>query len=72
MNNVVLQIKNLDCPSCSKKIEKMLEKDFGNKVDPAFDLTTRQLNIDYDDSINVDEIISSIQKAGYKAEVIED
>ena len=72
MENVVLQIKNLDCPSCSKKIEKVLEKDFGDKVDPAFDLTTRQLNIDFDPSITVEQIIASIEKAGYKAEVIDD
>ncbi|MBR4485987.1 heavy-metal-associated domain-containing protein [bacterium] len=72
MDNVVLQIKNLDCPSCSKKIEKMLEKDFGDKVDPAFDLTTRQLNIDFDPSITVEQIIASIEKAGYKAEILDD
>ncbi len=71
MENIVLQIENLDCPSCSKKIIKVLEKDFGDKVEPAFDLTTRQINIDYDPSISVDEILKSIDSAGFKASVTE-
>lgn len=72
MNNVVLQLENVDCPSCSKKIEKALERAYGEKVEPAFDLGTRQMNIDYDPSLTVDEIIKTINGAGYKAHVIED
>lgn len=72
MENVVLQIKNMDCPSCSKKIEKVLNKNFGDKIEVAFDLGTRQLNIDYDKSLNVDEIQSAIKQAGYNSDIVEE
>lgn len=72
MENVVLQVKNMDCPSCSKKIEKVLNKNFGDRVEIAFDLGTRQLNVDYDNSISIEDIISAIKQAGYNSEIVEE
>ena len=72
MENVVLKISNLDCPSCSKKIEKALIKKYGDKVSPVFDLTTKELNIDYDPSIDVKDIIATIKSIGYNACELDD
>ena len=72
MENIVLKISNLDCPSCSKKIEKALIKKYGDKVSPVFDLTTKEINIDYDPSIDVNDIITTIKSIGYNACEIDD
>lgn len=73
MENIVFKITDATCASCASKIIKGLEKQFGSDVDPVYDFSQKQLNVDYNaNTVSIPDLVINIKKTGYHAEVVEE
>ncbi|MDX8362451.1 heavy metal translocating P-type ATPase [Cytobacillus sp. IB215316] len=62
-----MNIEGMTCASCAQRIEKVTQKLDGVK-ESNVNLATEKLTIDFDEnSISVEDIQNSVEKAGYKA-----
>jgi Cu+-exporting ATPase len=70
MKNTTLKIEGMTCAACATRIEKVTKKLEG--VDTSsVNLATEKLSISYDEkTVTIEDIIHSIQKAGYGASTI--
>ncbi|WP_223841714.1 heavy metal translocating P-type ATPase [Kocuria sp. cx-455] len=62
-----LQISGMTCASCVGRIERKLRKIDG--VDPAVNLALESASVKVPDSISDNQIVETIKKAGYGAEI---
>ena len=67
MKKQVLKIEGMTCASCSRKVERSVEK--LNGIEKAtVNLAVEKLTVEYDDKkVTLDEIIKSVEDAGFKA-----
>lgn len=69
---VTVEIEGMHCAACSNKVERVLNKKEGVSA-ANVNLALHNVTISYDQElIHVSELISSIEKIGYKAKVKED
>ncbi|MGO1167194.1 MAG: heavy metal translocating P-type ATPase, partial [Janibacter sp.] len=66
---VDLAITGMTCASCSARIERNLGKIDG--VDAAVNLATEKASVSHPESVDVDELIRTVEASGYGASVIE-
>ena len=66
MKKSLIKIGGMTCASCSARIEKVLSRSEGVES-IAVNLAAETANVEYDDSLSIDEIIKRIEKIGYTA-----
>ncbi|PKW27027.1 heavy metal translocating P-type ATPase [Phycicoccus duodecadis] len=69
VHEVDLAITGMTCASCSARIEKKLGRLDG--VDAVVNLATEKATVRWTGPITVDELISTVRRTGYGAEVLE-
>ena len=65
LNTIVLQVEGMMCNHCKEHVENAC-KSIKNVVQASASLDKKNVTIEYVDAINQDEIIQSIENAGYK------
>lgn len=63
-----LFVPNMGCASCASKIRKAAQSVTEVK-EMTMDYTTKDVNITVKDGTNIDEVISAINNANYKAKL---
>lgn len=72
LKRVILQIEGMHCAACSNKVERVLNKKEGI-ISANVNLALHNATVSYDEELLlVSEIISTIEKLGYKAKVKEE
>ncbi|MCT1618256.1 heavy metal translocating P-type ATPase [Janibacter hoylei] len=66
--SVDLAITGMTCASCSARIERNLGKIDG--VEAVVNLATEKARVSYPDDVTVDDLVASVESAGYGASVI--
>lgn len=66
MNKVALRIKGMSCSACSNGLEKYLKKQSG-VMSASVNLVLAQAFIEYDHSIEIEDINRFIEEAGFKS-----
>lgn len=66
---VTIDIVGMSCAACSARVEKALSRQKG-VINVAVNLLQQKATIEFDlEKIKIDELIKTIEKAGYKAEI---
>ena len=68
VHEVDLAITGMTCASCSARIEKKLGKLDG--VDAVVNLATEKATVRYSGAVTVEELLQTVRRTGYGAEVI--
>ena len=66
-----ISISGMSCASCVNHVEKALKAKSG-VLEASVNLATEKAKVKYNNSITLDEILSTIDNLGYKAQLIED
>ncbi len=67
MKEKILRIEGMTCAVCARSIEKVVGKKDGME-EASVNLATEKLKVKYDESkLNLEDIIKSVEKAGFKA-----
>ncbi|MER7757867.1 heavy metal translocating P-type ATPase [Kitasatospora sp. NPDC097643] len=66
-DRVELSIGGMTCASCAARIEKKLNRMDG--VEATVNFATEKARIDYGDGVTVEDLIATVQNAGYTAEL---
>ena len=66
MKNKLINIKGMSCTSCAKSIENEVSSKKGI-IKANVDFETETLYIQYNDELNIDDLIKSIESLGFKA-----
>ncbi len=61
------KITGMTCAACSARIEKIVKRIEGVQS-VSVNLTTEKMNLEAEDNIDLEKIVSGIEKAGFKAE----
>jgi Cu+-exporting ATPase len=69
VHSVDLAITGMTCASCSARIERNLGKIEG--VEASVNLATEKATVRHPDSVDVDQLIATVESSGYGATVIE-
>ena len=70
-NTITLDVDGMTCTACAARIERVLHKN--SKVEEAcVNFPLKQAEIKSDESLNVEDLIEEIYKAGYSAKVHEE
>lgn len=65
--NKTFIVEGMTCAACSSAVERVLNKKDAVS-NASVNLTTKKLVIDYDEEVfTVDDIVSTVEKAGYEA-----
>lgn len=65
--NKTFIVEGMTCAACSSAVERVLNKKDAVS-NASVNLTTKKLVIDYDEAVfTVDDIVSTVEKAGYEA-----
>lgn len=64
--HTLLRSDELNCPSCVNKIERSLGKVSGVS-DATVAFNTGRIDIDHDDTTDVDELVEAVRRVGYRA-----
>ena len=59
-------VSGMTCSACSARVEKAVSKLDGTK-NVSVNLLTNSMTVEYDESINTDDIISAVKESGYGA-----
>ena len=63
-------VSGMTCSACSARVEKAVSKLDGTK-NVSVNLLTNSMTVEYDESINTDDIISAVKESGYGANLYE-
>lgn len=64
---VILQIEEMDCPSCAVTVERTLSRKKG-VLSPVVNFTTKKARLEYNPAeVSLEEILKAIENVGYKA-----
>lgn len=66
MKEVTLDVDGMHCATCAQAIEKQLKK-LSQVSEAAVNLVTEQAYIKCSDDTPIDDLVSSVKKAGYQA-----
>ncbi|MFY1692156.1 heavy metal translocating P-type ATPase [Plantactinospora sp. WMMB782] len=66
-NRIELKIGGMTCASCASRIEKKLNRLAG--VTATVNYATEKATVDFDDSLTPDELVATVQRTGYTAEL---
>ena len=66
MNKIILKIDGMSCSACSNGLEKYLNKQNGIK-NATVNLVLAQANIEYDDSLTIDDLNRFVSEAGFES-----
>uniref|UniRef100_UPI00061DC454 cation transporter n=1 Tax=Kitasatospora aureofaciens TaxID=1894 RepID=UPI00061DC454 len=66
-DRVELSIGGMTCASCAARIEKKLNRMDG--VEAAVNFATEKARVDYGPGVTVEELIATVERTGYTAEL---
>ena len=69
-NEIRLDLEGMTCASCVARIERKLNKLDG--VEASVNLATEQVTVRCDPSVTVDDLVSTVEAAGYHARPVEE
>ena len=70
LNEVKLDLAGMTCASCVRRIERKLNKLEG--VEATVNFATEQATVHCDPSVSVDELVSAVEAAGYRAHPVDE